>query len=77
MGGIKGCGYNNISIPIIEKVNIGDHAQLAKSGVYWQHQFRFSSKMVAEDIIRGKRSKGIIFNFGTETINHGQLVMIS
>ena len=39
-GGPRGCGYSNISIQIIEKVNEGDHAQLAKREVYWQNQIR-------------------------------------
>jgi hypothetical protein len=39
-GGPKGCGYENISIKIIEKIEEGDHSRLAKREVYWQHQMR-------------------------------------
>ena len=39
-GGPRGCGYSNISIQIIEKVNEGDHAQLSKREVYWKKQIR-------------------------------------
>ena len=39
-GGARGCGYTNISMQIIEKVNQGDHTQLAKREVYWQNEMR-------------------------------------
>ena len=39
-GGPKGCGYNNISMQIIEKVAAGDETELAKREVYWQNQIR-------------------------------------
>ena len=39
-GGARGCGYTNISMQIIEKVNQGDHTQLAKREVYWQNEIR-------------------------------------
>ena len=39
-GGPKGCGYENISMKIIEKVEEGDHLRLGVREVYWQHQMR-------------------------------------
>ena len=39
-GGTHGCGYNNISMQIIEKVRNGDHARLAERETYWQNQLR-------------------------------------
>jgi hypothetical protein len=39
-GGPRGCGYENISIQIIEQVSQGDHVQLANREVYWQNQIR-------------------------------------
>ena len=39
-GGPRGCGYNNLSIQIIERVKQGDHGQLANREVYWQNQVR-------------------------------------
>ena len=39
-GGTRGCGYQSISMQIIEKVNQGDHTQLAKREVYWQNEIR-------------------------------------
>ena len=39
-GGPRGCGYDNISMQIIEQVGQGDHAQLARREVYWQNQIR-------------------------------------
>ena len=38
--GPRGCGYENISIQINEKVRQGDHAQLGEREVYWQDQIR-------------------------------------
>ena len=39
-GGPRGCGYENISMKIIEKIEEGNHSQLAKREVYWQNQMR-------------------------------------
>ena len=39
-GGPRGCGYDNISIQIVEQVSQGDHVQLANREVYWQNQIR-------------------------------------
>ena len=39
-GGPRGCGYNNVSMQIIEKVKQGDHAKLANREVYWQNEIR-------------------------------------
>ena len=39
-GGAGGCGYQNVSIMIIEQVTIGDQAMLADREAYWQHQLR-------------------------------------
>ena len=38
--GGQGCGYENISIQIIEQVEVGDHKALAVREVYWQNQLR-------------------------------------
>ena len=38
--GGQGCGYENISIQIIEQVEEGDHRALAVQEVYWQNQLR-------------------------------------
>ena len=38
--GPRGCGYEQISMKIIEKVEDGDHSELAKREIYWQHQMR-------------------------------------
>ena len=39
-GGTDGCGYENISMQIIDQVEIGNHEALAECEVYWQHQLR-------------------------------------
>ena len=39
-GGIGGCGYNNISIIIIEEVKEKTMGYLAEREVFWQHQLR-------------------------------------
>ena len=39
-GGARGCGYEQISMKIIEKVEDGNHLELAKREIYWQHQMR-------------------------------------
>ena len=39
-GGRTGCGYENISIQIIDQVEQGDAESLADCEVYWQHQLR-------------------------------------
>ena len=38
--GGQGCGYENISLQIIDQVEIGDHVALAEAEVFWQHQLR-------------------------------------
>ena len=38
--GGQGCGYENISIQIIDQVEQGDQQALAKQEVYWQNQLR-------------------------------------
>ena len=62
-GGPKGCGYSNVSIQIIEKVNQGDHAQLAKREVYWQNQIRCFVQNGAGGIAIGKKSYIISFGY--------------
>ena len=37
-GGLRGCGYSNLSIQIIEMVKQGDHSHLAKREVHWQNE---------------------------------------
>ena len=39
-GGSGGCGYQNISIIIIEEVETKTRAYLAEREVFWQHQLR-------------------------------------
>ena len=39
-GGNQGCGYENFSIQIIDKVKDGDVEALAQCEVYWQEQLR-------------------------------------
>ena len=39
-GGERGCGYENLSMQIIEKVEEGDQARLAERETYWQNQLR-------------------------------------
>ena len=38
--GGQGCGYDNLSIQLIEQVKIGDQEALARQEVYWQNQLR-------------------------------------
>ena len=38
--GGKGCGYENVSIQLIEQVQVGDSEALARQEVYWQNQLR-------------------------------------
>ena len=38
--GGKGCGYENVSIQLIEQVEQGDHQALEAQEVYWQNQLR-------------------------------------
>ena len=39
-GGDRGCGYENLSLQVIEKVREGDQARLAERETYWQNQLR-------------------------------------
>ena len=38
--GGSGCGYENLSIQIIDQVELGNKKALAEAEVYWQHQLR-------------------------------------
>ena len=38
--GGSGCGYQNVSIQIIEQVELGDDKALEKQEIYWQNQLR-------------------------------------
>ena len=38
--GGQGCGYQNVSIQLIERVEVGDHQGLAEQEIYWQNQLR-------------------------------------
>ena len=38
--GGKGCGYESVSIQIIEQVKIGDNLALENQEIYWQNQLR-------------------------------------
>ena len=38
--GGNGCGYDNLSIQLIEQVQVGDSEALARQEVYWQNQLR-------------------------------------
>ena len=37
-GGDRGCGYDNVSIQIIDQVEQGNHQALAEREIYWQNQ---------------------------------------
>ena len=39
-GGSRGCGYANLSMQIIEQVEIGNHEKLGRREVFWQNQLR-------------------------------------
>ena len=39
-GGIAGCGYDQMSLQIIDQVEHGDDQALADCETYWQHQLR-------------------------------------
>ena len=39
-GGEGGCGYQNISIQVIDQVEVGDAEALADCELYWAHQLR-------------------------------------
>ena len=39
-GSEGGCGYQNISLQIIDQVEQGDHQALSDRELYWQHQLR-------------------------------------
>ena len=39
-GGSRACGYKDISFTLIEQVEVGKKALLAKRETYWQHQLR-------------------------------------
>ena len=38
--GGKGCGYESVSIQIIDQVKIGDNLALENQEIYWQNQLR-------------------------------------
>ena len=38
--GEGGCGYQNISIQVIDQVEVGDAEALADCELYWAHQLR-------------------------------------
>ena len=38
--GGDGCGYENVSIQLIERVEEGDHQALAEREIFWQNQLR-------------------------------------
>ena len=39
-GGANGCGYENVSIQIIDQVELGNEIKLSECESYWQHQLR-------------------------------------
>ena len=39
-GGVRGCGYGNLKIMIIEQVENGNHEMLARREIFWQNQLR-------------------------------------
>ena len=39
-GGSRMCGYEDMSIVLIEQVELGNKALLARREQYWQHQLR-------------------------------------
>ena len=39
-GGVRGCGYKNMSIQIIDQVEVGNVDALAQAELYWQDQLR-------------------------------------
>ena len=39
-GGDGGCGYEQMSLQIIDQVELGDDAALSNCETYWQHQLR-------------------------------------
>ena len=39
-GGVNGCGYGNLKMMIIEKVEYGNSELLGKREIYWQNQLR-------------------------------------
>ena len=39
-GGARGCGYDNLRIVIIEKVEFGNRGLLGQREIYWQNQLR-------------------------------------
>ena len=39
-GGPSGCGYQNLTLQIIEKIPEGDLLTLGKREIYWQNQLR-------------------------------------
>ena len=40
LGGVNGCGYQNVKIKIIDQVERGDKIGLENCEVYWQNQMR-------------------------------------
>jgi hypothetical protein len=67
------------SLTIIEKVNEGDHAKLAKREVYWQNAIRFFVQNGGGGLLQERE---VNFRFGTDKIIiflflsfYGQLIM--
>ena len=70
-GGARGCGYDNLKIVIIEKVEFGNSGLLGQREIYWQNQLRCFMENGGKAHCKRKRSESysgieIVFQFSIE-----------
>ena len=61
-GGARGCGYENLRIIIIEKVEFGNSELLGKREIFWQNQLRCFMEMGEKHTVSGKKSESKLLN---------------
>ena len=59
--GGRGCGYENLRIQIIDKVETGNVEALAEAEIYWQNQLRCYIQNGGNAHCRRKKKKNLKF----------------
>ena len=67
-GGTRGCGYENLKIIIIEKVENGNGELLGKREIYWQNQLRCFMENGGQAHCK-RKEKWKYLAFGSNTIS--------
>ena len=78
-GGQQGCGYENLKIMIIEKVEDGNPDLLARREIFWQNQLRCFMENGGSGTLQEKReiaqllvqiNKLVVFHLGIENVTY-------